>query len=78
MRAGLAADFGAVSFASSSSSEELDAELLELRSGVAQAGRWVVGWKVAENDFSQLLEKDRRHKARSWISKPTRRDEIFC
>ena len=78
MRAGLAADFGAVSFASSSSSEELDAELLELRSGVAQAGRWVVGWKVAESDFSQLLAEDRRHRARSWISKPTRGAEIFC
>ena len=43
MRAGLAADFGAVGFASSSSSEELDAELLELRSSLKQAGRWVKG-----------------------------------
>ena len=62
MRAGLAADFGAAGFASSSSSEELDAELLELRSGVAQAGRWVVGSKVAESDSPQLLAKDRRHR----------------
>ena len=28
--------------------------------------------EVAESDSSQLLGKDRRHMARSWISKPTR------